>query len=380
MNKNKIKHSKRGLSMKIKLKYIIPMLMIIMTACTSSSCSKKTLQESSAVNNESTDSSSTAQVGGNFPEKLNMEIERVKFDAEVLAHSSANKKSKSYEVTVRKFDKEKVKEKLLSNIEVAETINYGDEDSYQGTKEEYLSVSPTRIYFYKNLYLYVNNAFSLFEDDRNAESYKDTDFDFASRDEANELVLKDLDSLGAGVGSDYFINMYSLDYETMKENEEVLDMDGGLDKSAYKSNWSSKDNCYYLCIRQSVNGVPVGYKYSDADENINEYNAPIQLLYSSSGIEFLNIDRIFDFSDKNEEVVLADMDKISACIAKKYNDILNEAKYSVNKLELHYICIKESETKYTVRPAWVVTMSQIGENTYNFQMIIDAQTAKEIIL
>ena len=365
--------------MKMKLKCIIPMLMLTMTACASTSDSKETLTESSAITNESTDSSSTTQVSGNFPEKLNMEIERVSFDAEVIAHSSANKKSKSYEVTVRKFDKEKVKEKLLSNIEVAETINYGDEDSYQGTKEEYLSVSPTRIYFYKNLYLYVNNAFSLFEDDRNAESYKDTDFDFASRDAAKESILKELDSLGAGLGSDYFINMYSLDYETMKENEEVLDMDGEPDKSAYKSDWSSKDNCYYLCIRQSVNGIPVGYKYADADENINEYNAPIQLLYSSSGIEFLSIDKMFDFSDKNEEVVLADMDKVSACIAKKYNDILNEAKYSVSKLELHYICVKESETKYTVRPAWVVTMSEIGDDT-PFQMIIDAQTAEEIVL
>ena len=365
--------------MKIKLKCIIPMLMLTMTACASTSDSKETLTESSAITNESTDSSSTTQVSGNFPEKLNMEIERVSFDAEVIAHSSANKKSKSYEVTVRKFDKEKVKEKLLSNIEVAETINYGDEDSYQGTKEEYLSVSPTRIYFYKNLYLYVNNAFSLFEDDRNAESYKDTDFDFASRDAAKESILKELDSLGAGLGSDYFINMYSLDYETMKENEKVLDMDGEPDKSAYKPEWSSKDNCYYLCIRQSVNGIPVGYKYADADENINEYNAPIQLLYSSSGIEFLSIDRMFDFSDKNEEVVLADMDKVSACIAKKYNDILNEAKYSVSKLELHYICVKESETKYTVRPAWVVTMSEIGDDT-PFQMIIDAQTAEEIVL
>lgn len=365
--------------MKMKLKCIIPMLMLTMTACASTSDSKETLTESSAITNESTDSSSTTQVSGNFPEKLNMEIERVSFDAEVIAHSSANKKSKSYEVTVRKFDKEKVKEKLLSNIEVAETINYGDEDSYQGTKEEYLSVSPTRIYFYKNLYAYVNNAFSLFEDDRNAESYKDTDFDFASRDAAKESILKELDSLGAGLGSDYFINMYSLDYETMKENEKVLDMDGEPDKSAYKPEWSSKDNCYYLCIRQSVNGIPVGYKYADADENINEYNAPIQLLYSSSGIEFLSIDKMFDFSDKNEEVVLADMDKVSACIAKKYNDILNEAKYSVSKLELHYICVKESETKYTVRPAWVVTMSENGDDT-PFQMIIDAQTAEEIVL
>ena len=114
----------------------MPMLMLTMTACASPSDNKETLTASSAITNESTDSSSTTQVSGNFPEKLNMEIERVSFDAEVIAHSSANKKSKSYEVTVRKFDKEKVKEKLLSNIEVAETINYGDEDSYQGTKED----------------------------------------------------------------------------------------------------------------------------------------------------------------------------------------------------------------------------------------------------
>ena len=362
--------------MKTKFKYIIPILMIILTACTSSSGSK----ESSTLTKESIDASSTNQVNGNFPEKINMEIERVKFDADVLAHSSENMKVKSYKVTVRKFDKEKIKENLLNGIEVAETINYEDENSYSGTKEEYLSVSPTRIFFYKNLYMYVNHAFSLFEDNRNAELYmKDTDFDFASRDEAKELILKELDSLGAGLGSEYFLNMYSLDYETMKENEEVLDMDAGIDKSAYKPNWSSQDNCYYLCIRQSVNDIPVGYKYSDADADINEYNAPIQLLYSSSGIEFLNIDRMFDFSDKNEEIELADMDKVSACIAKKYNDILNEAKYSVSKLELHYICVKENESEYKVYPAWVVTMSKLGDDT-NFQMIIDAQTAEEIVL
>lgn len=366
--------------MKTKFKYIIPMFMIILTACTSFSESKETVTASSAVTKESSDISSTDQVSGNFPERLNMEIERVKFDAEVLAHSSANMKAKSYEAKIREFDKEKFKDKFLDSIEEAETISPEDPDSYYGKKDEFLEVNTTGIFFYTDFYRYVNHTFSLFEDDRNAELYmKNTDFDFSSRDEAKESILKELDSLGAGLGSEYFINMYSLDYETMKENERALDMDGGLDKSAYKPNWSSKDNCYYLCIRQSVNDIPVGYKYANADENINDYNAPIQLLYSSSGIEFLNIDRMFDFFDKNEEVVLADIDKISACIAKKYNDILNEAKYSVNKLELHYICIKKSESEYTVRPAWVVTMSEIG-GIAQFQMIIDAQTAKEIIL
>ena len=366
--------------MKMKLKCIIPMLMLTMTACASTSDSKETLTASSAVVGESTDTASAEQVNGSFPKRLDMEIDRVKFDAEVLAHSAENMKAKSYEATLRKFDKEKLKEKFLSSIEEPETISSDDPDSFYGKKDEFLSVYPTGIFFYTDFHRYVNNTFSLFEDDRNAEMYmKDTDFDFASRDEAKEIVLKELDSIGAGLGSDYFINMYSLDYETMKENEKVLDMDGEPDKSAYKPEWSSKDNCYYLCIRQSVNGIPVGYKYADADENINEYNAPIQLLYSSSGIEFLSIDKMFDFSDKNEEVVLADMDKVSVCIAKKYNDILTEAKYSVNKLELHYICVKESETKYTVRPAWVVTMSENGDDT-PFQMIIDAQTAEEIVL
>lgn len=366
--------------MKTKLKYIIPMLMLTMTACASPSESKETIAESKTVTSESADTASAEQVNGSFPKRLDMEIERVKFDAEVLAHSSENMKAKSYEATLRTFDKEKLKEKFFSSIEEPETISNDDPDSFYGKKDEFLAVYPTGIFFYTDFYKYVNHTFSLFEDDRNAEMYmKDTDFDFASRDEAKEIVLKELDSVGAGLGSEFFLNMYSLDYETMKENEEVLDMDGGLDKSAYKPDWSSKDNCYYLCIRQSVNGIPVGYKYADADDNINEYNAPIQLLYSSSGIEFINIDRMFDFSDKNEEVVLADMDKVSDCIAKKYNDILNKSKYSVNKLELHYICVKESESKYTVRPAWVATMSVPGETT-QFQMIIDAQTAKELIL
>ena len=72
--------------MKMKLKCIIPMLMSTMTACASTSDSKETLTASSAVVGESTDTESTEQVNENFPKRLDMEIERVKFDAEVIAH------------------------------------------------------------------------------------------------------------------------------------------------------------------------------------------------------------------------------------------------------------------------------------------------------
>ena len=216
--------------MKTKLKYIIPMLMITMTACASPSESKETLTASSAVTGESADTLLTEQVNGSFPKRLDMEIDRVKFDAEVLAHSAENMKAKSYEATLRKFDKEKLKEKFFSSIEEPETISNDDPDSFYGKKDEFLSVYPTGIFFYTDFHRYVKNTFSLFEDDRNAEMYmKDTDFDFASRDEAKEIILKELDGIGAGLGSDYFINMYSLDYETMKENEEVLDVNDEIE-------------------------------------------------------------------------------------------------------------------------------------------------------
>ena len=116
--------------------------MLTMTACASTSDSKETLTASSAVVGESTDTASTEQVNESFPKRLDMEIERVKFDAEVLAHSAENMKAKSYEATLRKFDKEKLKEKFLSSIEEPETMSSEDPDSYYGKKDEFLSVYP----------------------------------------------------------------------------------------------------------------------------------------------------------------------------------------------------------------------------------------------
>ena len=138
--------------MKTKLKYIIPMLMLTMTACASPSDSKETIAESKAVTSESADTASAEQVNGSFPKRLDMEIERVKFDAEVIAHSSENMKAKSYEATLRTFDKEKLKEKFFSSIEEPETISNDDPDSYYGKKDEFLAVYPTGIFFYTDFY------------------------------------------------------------------------------------------------------------------------------------------------------------------------------------------------------------------------------------
>ncbi len=371
--------------MKIKLQYIVFLLGFVLTACISTQSTGQLKQEDADSNQEKT--GVVSDMGSDrCPKTIQTEIGKVVFDAEVIPHSGEDMKCRLYTVKTRDFDKEHIVKTLFSDIEVSEHDTYKEEDYYYGNKEEFLSVSPTGIFFYKPLFSYVNHAFSLFEDDSNVDDYlKNIDFDFADREQAKDSVLNSIKELGGDITDEDFIQLYSLDYETMQKNESAEDVDGEKDETAYKPSWSAEDNCYYFCIRQILDEIPVAYKYADVDEKINDYNAPVQVLYSESGIEMLNVNRLFDFSDTGTEANLLNLDKIAESIAKKYNNILTDAEYSVSKLELHYICIRKDEDSYVLRPAWLVTVNESleaeGEKySYTMQLLIDAETAKEIVL
>ena len=47
---------------------------------------------------------------------------------------------------------------------------------------------------------------------------------------------------------------YALDYETMQTQEYYEDMDGNIDKSQYKAQWSGADDCYYSILTRFTGG------------------------------------------------------------------------------------------------------------------------------
>lgn len=232
-----------------------------------------------------------------------------------------------------------------------------------------------------NLSRYVNNSFVLIRgDEYNADKYlTNKDFSFKSREESFKDIKNTLKSLGISITDTY--KVYSLDYQTMKDEEFTIDMDGNEDVSAYNPNWNEDDNCYYFVVYQQYKGCNTYYYKNEAFNDICDENESIQILYSKDGIEKIELDKIFKFDDKNNKVKLVSFDEVAKTVSKKYSNILGTSTYEVNKAELIYYCNVTDIEQYKVIPAWAIyiTCKDENGNIKNVQMMVDAQNGEEIV-
>lgn len=170
---------------------------------------------------------------------------------------------------------------------------------------------------------------------------------------------------------------YALDYETMQSQEYHEDMDGHIDKSQYKPQWSDADDCYYFYINQIYRGLPLYHVYNQVFGDAGDINAPIQAVVSGEGIEWLNIEKVFTLSDEQGGVFLADMDAVVKTAADKYNQIPGDVTYEMTKAELYYyVDLSSGMGIYDVKPVWILSGSETGGKA--IQIIIDAQTAEKV--
>lgn len=368
-------------------------MVVFLSSCSEhSDMTKLKSSEAAAAPKATVNNESEAMIS--FPSMVQQDIGKVHFNASVLGPKSTDLKGCT--AVPKSLNSELIYSQLFNGVTVTnhqeldirnDDGTTGKADYYNGEEKESLSITEHSISYYQNLAFYVMNTFHLEkgQQDYNADLYqKNTDFSFLSRKDALNKIIKELTALGINLDGNLIANCYPLDYETMKKEEYAIDQNGTLDRPSYKESWSSDDNCYYFCIRQSAEDLPVSYKYADTFNKIEDGNSPIQILISKNGIEMLRIDKIFEISYTGT-VKLSDIDSIVKSISDKYNELLTTSSYTVNKLELQEICIKGPGGKYTVRPSWVAEIyeypdSQNVSEYYQLQMIIDGQNAKEIIL
>lgn len=94
--------------------------------------------------------------------------------------------------------------------------------------------------------------------------------------------------------------------------------------------------CQSVFINQIYRGLPLYHVYNQVFEDAGDMNAPIQAVVSGEGIEWLEIERVFAFSDEQGGVSLADMDAIMKTVADKYNQAPGDTAYEMTKAELYY--------------------------------------------
>ncbi len=196
------------------------------------------------------------------------------------------------------------------------------------------------------------------------------------RDSLNQ-VTDELEKVGIPLGKIDYFNCYSLDSETMKKQEYMVDSDGNQIETGY--NYKETDNYYQFYARQSFQKLPVYYTENGWGISLSNSCMPIQILAGENGICALALDKIFIFKEDNEKISLLDTDEVIQKVIERYDDLLTKKEYTIHHAELMYYAKKINRGIYMLIPAWVFeTVEGKGDDMIYDILIMDAQTGEEV--
>lgn len=324
-----------------------------------------------------------------FPETYQKEINGVTFDMAVCAPADLDFDG-LFRSTVTKQNPDN--EKTISALAADKTIKEERYDTgsgedgafdiydYEFDDDAGLYID-TNLTYYTDFSVSVHRAFKVWQ---NADQYTTQTFDFQTPENAFADIVNTLNESGYEIGdTDYLY--YSLDAETLAQEEVVTDKDGEVIEGAGRE-WTGEDDCYAFFASQVYEGLPVYFGYQEFPEDSAE-NRVIQALYSARGIEDLRATKIYSFTPSQEKIQLKEFDAIAQTVADKYGNILSGEHYKVTRAKLYQVPVKDVSGSYELKVAWLFeihaqgTDSATGES-YDFTQInfIDAETGEEIFI
>ena len=329
-----------------------------------------------------------------FPENCRKTVENVTFELDVTVEADLEKNPPvTAKAQMQKVNVDKAFQLFYSSIKDFETYEYDGEDEYgkkiktgtyvspDETTLSYGPVSSQFCYMKMDLLPYIRNACVLETGDGcNAGLYSTkSQLAFMTRSKAFETVKSALKELELEM--DYDCTGYALDYRTLQSQEYHEDIEGNIDRAAYKKQWAVSDECYYFCISQKYRGLPLYHVYCSIFTDVADANAPVQAVVSEQGTELLEIEKVFAFSDEKETASLLPFDDIIKTVADKYNQVLGNLTYKMTEAGLYYyVDLSSGAGVYETKPVWIFKGTEInGKEEKEIQVIVDAQTGKEIV-
>ena len=322
-----------------------------------------------------------------FPEEYKKAGEKIEFDTEIVVDSAEDVFYKG-KAELESLDGENLKT-LIYGGDFQGQAHKMDGTDYMGNDTEGLiwQTKENGTLFFNNLnstymsplFDHISQAFHL-PDKQYEESWASTteEFDGFSREEAYEKIRSVLEDCGITVPEEYIC--YTLPYEEMAEREYAEDMYGNEDVEAEKTDWDENDDAYFFVFQSRYCGLPTYHPYVYRMEKDILENRPLQAVISREGIEYLSVERIFQYKQDKESVELLPFEKIAEVLEKQFTRIMGEETYKVKRAELKAMENLAGKKEYEMVPVWVIDM-EINDNgdIRNFQKFFDAATAKEYI-
>lgn len=316
-----------------------------------------------------------------IPDFYKKEKDNVVFNTEIIVNQNVREKGLYYTTaTLQDINYDKAYDILFKEKTTAKKEEYDSEDgkyiSYQSSNYESLNIGFDSLFYLLPEVIYYNHSFSEYDDNYNANLYtKELEFDFATKKEVWEQMKNTLNSIGLNIEGNY--TCYSLDYETLQNEEYAMGIDGKKDLSAYKSSWSQDDNGYFFIAHQELQDCTVQYPIQDVFEKISEQNAPIKFLYTKNGIISISIEGLFNFNVTDNYIDLLAFEKVADIVSEKYGMILGSS-YEVTRAELYFRPMKNNDGRYDVVPTWQFTIKDLIEGSEG-ETYINAINGEEIL-
>lgn len=163
--------------------------------------------------------------------------------------------------------------------------------------------------------------------------------------------------------------------------EERSIKEGSLKEDKKKYAWTEADDAYMVYAFQQNDHIPILHQWMSifrimAYDTVD--NAPVTAVYSSRGIESLRVSPVYDFKETQKKVELKEFADIAEIVEEKFENILNDASYVVDRAKLFQMVHRNEKQEYLVEPAWYFEIIEDGNS--RSVTLINAVTGKETLL
>ena len=250
-------------------------------------------------------------------------------------------------------------ENAIDNLfsEKGEKSVYDTRNIYKDSKGNVLEYDTTSLIYSTTVYQKISNSISREKLERCS---SDEDLSFAPK----EVALEDMK-----------IPTENLVYSCYVVSPNAIEQ-----KDIVSSSREGKDGYYFFSIRQIIDEKPVIFQFFDTYISLAPSTAPIQILYSSGGIEYMSISDLYDIDTELNSEKLIPFSSINEKILYKYSQLINSSSYKVNDTEFGYFILNCGKRKELV-PVWVIFIKEsTKEKEYEYQELYNALTGEEIVL
>ena len=266
---------------------------------------------------------------------------------------------------------------IIEKSEIPVNEGRAPEDYYLFANDECLDINEGITYGSSNSKYYSSIGA---RNSNNQVVFEESDVSFKSGEECITELQKIIDELGYH-SEDFIFACYPLNSQTMKNLEEQYLQEGRLTEEKRKESWSQEDDAYFIYGYQKYEDIPIFHEMMSIARSMaydTPDNAPVQAIYSTRGIEILDIGGVYEFEKGEQQVLLKPFEDIAAVVEEKFENILNDAEYEVTRAKFYERVYLDEGQKYKADPIWYFEV--VENNISKSVTLINAETGKEIFL